>query len=163
MAQIDLPYSECKEHGRAWSPSWDGAKGGFDCWLVLAPPGVEELQSIGDYRLLLARRIEYQLEEWMSLYADELPVNIEVDEDEDEIAYERAVRSATLSMIEQHLPNVGSLNPAQSNRQIAQAIANALNVPNINFPIQLPPIEDEDGFGDCLDDSTLKGWLLEVQ
>lgn len=161
MDNFDLPYSEYMQHGRAWSPTWTETRRGFDRWLVLAPPGVETLGFENDYFALLSRRVEWMLEDWLDRYPDELPTRVDLDDP-------AAIRAGTVAMIEQYVPlEIGSrLHPSQSNRAIAQLIATPALSPNLvlpAFPVALPPPLEADDFATCItEDSTLKGWLIEV-
>lgn len=157
VQSLDAPYQDYLRLGRAWSPLWTSDRRGFDCWLVFAPPGGEVLESAVDYRILLARRLEHQLEKWLENHADELPVVVDYDN-------ELAVRSASIAMMQQYLGM--ELNPKQPNRQLTQLITTKLEIPNLsdrNFPVPLLPRSEDEDFGVCLDESTLKGWLIEVR
>lgn len=128
---------------------------------MLAPPGVETLDSADDYFVLLARRVEWQLEDWLVQYSDELPVPVDRDDP-------AAIRAGTLEMIQRYVPEeIGfGIQGSLSNRAIAQALVTPALYPNIllpKFPVVLPPASGQDSsFAACItEESTLKGWLIE--
>ena len=161
MDNFERPYSDYLEQGRAWSPTWTATRRGFDRWLVLAPPGVETIDSEADYFALLSRRVEWMLEDWLDRYPDELPTRVDLDDP-------AAIRAGTVAMIGQYVPPAigAGLRHSQSNRAIAEVIATPALFPNLvlpAFPVTLPPPLESDNFGACItEDSTLKGWLIEV-
>lgn len=162
MENFELPYSAFLEQGRAWSPTWKGERRGFGCWLVLAPPNVEAIESEADYFALLARRIEWMITDWIDRYADELPMRVDLDD-------EAAVRAGTVEMIRQALPPaIGmGLDESQSNRDLATTIACRELSPVLQlpaFPTALPPRAEDDEFDYCITkESTLQGWLIEIR
>jgi len=161
MENFELPYSAYLEQGRAWSPVWDETRRGSNCWLVLAPPSVETIESESDYFALLARRIEWMIEDWIENYGRELPMRVDLEDEE-------AVRSGTIEMISRAVPPaIGmGLSDRQSNREISQAIACRELSPRLQlptFPIDLPITEAGRFAYSVTKDVTLQGWLLETQ
>lgn len=162
MRNFELDYRTYLQQGRAWSPTWTNTRRSFDKWLVLAPPDVEAIESEADYFALLARRIEWMLNDWLERYGDELPIRVDLDDDD-------AIKAGTVEMIRQYIPPaVGmGLRDSQSNREIAEAIACREALPTLIlplFPIVLPPREADDEFDYCITkEVTLQGWLIEVR
>jgi hypothetical protein len=160
MDNFNLSYREFLNRGRAWSPTWSSQHRGFDCWLIFAPPGVTTLETEADYRTLLARRVEYLLQDWLELYSDELPLSVDRED-------EAAVWVATLEMIAEYIPLRISpdLTVPMAASAAAQTIAQTVMPPRlatIQFPVDLPLLEPDEDYAYCLVETTLKGWVIEA-
>ncbi len=155
------PYELFLNLGTAWCPNWTEQRRGFHWNLVLVPSSTVEIESEDDYCLLLVRRVEWHLQDWIERYGDEM--NVDPRD-------RKAVKQATLQLIESRL-GIEQLDSSMSDRAIATAIVKTIQTDyrthlfphTLLFPVTTLTATESRDFADCIwSEITFDGWLLEA-
>ncbi|BAY59332.1 hypothetical protein NIES2135_62090 (plasmid) [Leptolyngbya boryana NIES-2135] len=155
------PYESFLNFGTAWCPTWSERSRGFHWNLVLAPPRTVKIEFEDDYCLLLVRRVEWHLQDWIEQYGDEMGVDPRDRE---------VVKQATLQLIEARL-GIEQLDSSMSDRAIATAIVKTIQTDyrthlfphTLLFPVTTLRATESRDFADCIrSEITFDGWILEA-
>ena len=151
-----MSYEEFLSQGRAYSPEWTPTTQGFRWSVVLTSPGVDIIDSDDEYLDYLALRVAFHIDDWMERYADEMDVDL---------GDEKAVRLATIQLIESYIPDL-ELSQFLNSEQIAELIVKFIpdrQISNSAYPADCADSERSRDLADCIrSEITLDGWLIEV-
>ena len=150
---MELPYKEFTP-GKLWCPTFPTSLDPPLVWTtVLIPEQLSQIESEEEYLLLLTRRVEWLIQEWI----DDWMANYDQEEDLE-------VKLWIVQEIEQYLPlDLQYLNPSQSPREMASyLITNYWNLQQAalneqQFPVSPPPKLETDL--NLLREMNLMDWL----